>query len=401
MTTISRIPPTVLLAVAILVPLQAAGDDWPNFRGPNHDGISAETGFTTAWTTAIPLVWEREIGDAFSSFACVGDKVYTCGAEDGQQVIFCLNADNGEVVWKLPFEKRYRDPQGGDGTRATPTVSEGRVYILGGHGRLLCLSADKGKIIWEKKFKHKPQWGYSGSVLIEGNMAVVSPGDNHGSLIAYDKKTGKEIWKSGDDPPGYATPYPFTFNGKRYIVGFMAKSAVIVEAGTGRQVWRTKWKTAYDINAADPIYHDGHLFLSSGYQTGSALFKLAVAGDKLTAKEVWRGKTLMNKFQTPILHDGKLYGSDQKALSCVDFLTGEQMWRKNRVKHGTLILADGHLLLLTERGELQIAPADPSAFEPVTTAEILSGRCWTVSVLHDGRLYARNLKRVVCFDLKP
>ena len=109
----------------------------------------------------------------------------------------------------------------------------------------------------------------------------------------------------------------------------------------------------------------------------------------------------MNKFQTPILHEGKLYSSDQKALSCVDFMTGKQLWRKLRIKHGTLIAADGHLLLLTERGELQIAPIDPSAFEPVTTAEILSGRCWTVSVLHDGRLYARNLKRVVCFDLKP
>ena len=401
MRHLSRIPLAILLAAILVSPVGAAADDWPNFRGPNHDGISPETGFVKAWNSPIPLLWEREVGDAFSSFACVGDKVYTCGAENEQQVVFCLKADNGDVVWKTAFEKRYRDAQGGNGTRATPTVDDGRVYVLGGHGRLVCLSADSGKVIWDTKYEHKPTWGYSGSVLIEGDMAIASGGKSHGSLAAYDKKTGKRIWKSGNDQAGYATPYPFTFAGKRYIVGFMAKSVVIVEAASGNEVCRIGWKTSYDVNAADPIYHDGYLFLSSGYRTGCGLFKLNASGGKLTAKEVWRGKVPMNKFQTPILHEGKLYSRDQKALSCVDFMTGKQLWRKLRIKHGTLIAADGHLLLLTERGELQIAPIDPSAFEPVTTAEILSGRCWTVPVLHNGRLYARNLKRVVCFDLTP
>jgi outer membrane protein assembly factor BamB len=379
----------------------AVAEDWPCFRGTNHDGISKESGFVKNWDKPVPMLWDREIGSGFSSFAVVDKRVYTCGEEEGQQVIFCLNADSGEVVWKLPFEKKYGDPQGGDGTRATPAVDDGRVYIVGGHGRMLCLDAKDGKIQWEKQFDSPPQWGYSGSVLIDGDMAIVSPGKSQGALVALDKKSGKEIWKCGDDPPGYATPYPFDFEGTRYIVGFMGDSAIIAEAGTGKQVMRTGWQTDWQVNAASPIYHDGHLFLTSGYQTGCALLKLTKSGDKLNHEEVWRSKVLMNKFQSPILHNGFLYSSDQKALVCAEFMTGREAWREHRLKHGTLIIADGSLLLLTEGGELQIAPADPSTYEPVTRANLLSGRCWTVSVLSDGKLYVRNLTRVACFDLKP
>lgn len=388
----------VALAVA------TADADWPNFRGPNHDGISSEKGLRTTWSGAIPLKWERTIGSAFSSFACVGDHVYTCGTSDKQQVLYCLNAETGAVVWQKPFEKEFRDPQGGDGTRATPTVHGGRVYILGGHGLLLCADAATGKEIWSKRFAYQPQWGYSGSVLIEGDLAIASAGNDAGALVAFDKKTGKDIWKCGDDPAGYGTPYPFTFNGRRYVVGFMGKTAIIAEVKTGKLVWRIPWKTDYDVNAASPIFHNGYLFLSSGYRTGSALLKLGAGGDKLSSQTVWKSNVLMNKFQSCILHEGKLYSSDQNALVCVDFMTGKEIWRQARLddrlaKFGTLVLAQDHLLLLTQEGKLKIARASPEGFRPTTTADILNGRCWTVPVLHRGRLYARNLKRVVCFDL--
>lgn len=374
--------------------------DWPNFRGSNHDGISGERGLKTAWAEPIPLVWERVVGSAYSSFACVADRVYTCGTKDNKQVLFCLDADSGDVVWETPIEKEYRDEQG-DGTRATPTVHEDRIYILGAHGRLLCVNARDGSEVWSRQFHHKPQWGYSGSVLIESDKAVVSAGADQGALAAFDKRTGEPVWTCGDDPAGYATPYPFTFNDRRYIVGFTAVSAIIADATTGAQVWRTSWKTSWDVNAASPIFHDGYLFLTSGYRTGCALLKLSRDDDKLTAATVWRSKVLTNKFQSCILHDGNLYASDQKALKCVDFMTGEEHWRINRVKHGTLVLADDHLYLLTQDGRLQIARASPEGFTPLTSAEVLTGRCWTVPVLHHGRLYARNLERVVCFNLRP
>jgi outer membrane protein assembly factor BamB len=208
------------------------------------------------------------------------------------------------------------------------------------------------------------------------------------------------VWTCGDDIAGYATPYPFTFEDTRYVVGFAGTSAIIAEAQTGRLVWQTPWKTDWDVNAATPIYHDGHLFLTSGYKTGSALFKLRKDGDKLAADQVWKTDAMRCKFQTPVLWKGNLYGSDQRSLLCVDFMTGEKRWEQRRVRHGTVVLADGHLLLLTEDGQFQIAKASPTGFEPLGTAEALSDRCWTVPVLHRGRLYARNLSRAVCFDLR-
>lgn len=390
----------VVLAVASLACPEARAD-WPNFRGPKHDGISDEKGLRTVWTEPIPLLWEKSVGSAYSSFACVGNRVYTCGTADKRQVLYCLEADTGNVVWNNAFAEEYRDSQG-DGTRATPTVDDGRVYILGALGRLLCADANTGKEIWSRQFHHKPKWGYSGSVLIEGDLAIASGGKDDGALIALNKKTGKPVWVSGDDPAGYATPYPFTFNDRRYVVGFMSNSAIIADVKTGKQVWRMPWKTDWDVNAASPLYHDGHLFLTSGYKTGCALLKLKPDGDNLATETVWKNKVLLNKFQSCILHEGKLYAGDQQALKCVDFKTGQESWRVRRIKHGTLVLADDHLFLLTEKGKLQIGKVSPEGFSALTSAQILDGRCWAVPVLHRGRLYARNLdQRVVCYNLRP
>ena len=212
--------------------------------------------------------------------------------------------------------------------------------------------------------------------------------------------TGEVKWRCGDDIAGYATPYPFTFENKRYVVGFTGTSVIIAEVDTGNLVWQQSWKTDWNVNASAPIFHDGHLFLSSGYDTGATLFKLHKDGAKLQADRVWKSKVLLNKFQSCILHEGKLYTSDQKALSCVDFLTGKEIWRLHRLKHGTLILAGKYLLVLTEKGELQIAEATLEGYAPLTSSYILRGRSWTVPVLHRGKLYARSLQQTVCLDLK-
>lgn len=393
------------ICLAVLTISMTAGTalaDWPNFRGPNHDGKSDETNFQKEWAESIPLVWERNVGSAFSSFACVGDRVFTCGTADGKQTILCMNALTGEVIWQQPMEEEYVERMGGDGPRATPTVHDGKVYILGALGTFMCLADDDGKIIWKHKFNAPPQWGYSASVLIEGDLAVTTGGKDEGSLVAFKRDTGDIVWKAGDDVAGYATPYPFEINGRRYIVGFTGEAAIIVESLTGKIVWRELWKTDWKVNAAAPIYHDGYLFLSSGYSTGCALYKLTSKPDgTFEGEQVWRSKVLRNKFQSCILHEGNLYTSDQRAMSCVDFLTGELRWQRRREKHGTLILADGFLIYLSDDGELQIGKASPSGFDPVTTAELLSGRCWVVPVLHKGRLYARNMERVACFDLRP
>lgn len=395
-----------MFATAWVSAVGAFAADWPNWRGPNHDGISPEKGFRTTWTEPPKILWRAPIGSGFSSFASVGDRVFTAGTKDGQQALFCLDAVTGREIWSLPFEKQRKDGQGGDGPRATPTVHDGRVYMQGGHGLLLCVSAQDGKEIWRKQFSDEPQWGYAGSVLIEGDMAVACGGGKDGSLVAFDRKTGDVIWKCAEDKVGYATPYPFTFNGKRYIVGFLARQAIVAEAKTGREVWREPWETEWKVNAPTPIFHDGYLFLSSGYSTGCALYKLSARGDGLTGEKVWGiSKVLMSRFQTCVLRDGVLYGSDQsRAFKCVEFLTGKELWHEDGYANATVLLADGHLVVLKDRGKLVIAPVSSKGFKPTGEAEILAGgpkrnQCWTIPTLCNGKLFARNLKEAVCVDL--
>lgn len=389
---------TVGLLAGFFAANGAAGDDWPNFRGPRYDGISREKGFITSWDGSPRKLWEQPLGEAYSSFACVGNRVYTCGTQERKQVLFCLDAENGDIVWSRAIEDEYRDSMG-SGTRATPAVNDGRVYILGAKGRLLCCDAKTGSEVWSQTFRNAPQWGYSGSVLVEGERAIFSPGIGDGALRAVDKKSGKLIWKCGDDGAGYATPYPFEFGGKRYVCGFAANSAIVAEASTGREALSIPWQTDWKVNAASPIFQDGQLLLSSGYQTGAGLFRLRVKGGKLAADKVWKNKNMLTKFQSPVLWEGHLYVSDEKALKCVDFATGESRWEKKRVANGTIILADGQMILMTEKGTLQIGKAGTQEFQPTAEAQIL-GKCWTAPVLHEGRLYVRDMDKAVCLDLR-
>lgn len=397
---ITRSIETIFITACLLeTSLVSLAGDWPNFRGPNHDGISSEKGLRTDWKSAPKHLWEREIGPAYSSFACVGDRVYTCGTADGKQVLMCLDADTGKVDWSHPFEKEYRDSMG-DGTRATPTVDDGRVYIVGGHGAVVCCDAKSGSEIWSHEFKHTPQWGYSGSVLIDGDLAIFSAGGSDGATRAVNKKSGKKVWTCDNDEPGYATPLPFEMGGRKYLCAFTANRATLIDIAAGRPVGKIPWETDWKVNAAAPIYHDGYLFLNSGYHTGCALYKLTAKDGQIDAQEVWKSKVFLNKFQSAILTGGNLYASDEKAFKCVDFLTGKERWKQNRTANGTLVLTDGKLFLLTEGGELRVGKPDASGFTPTATARILEGKCWTAPVVANGRLYARNMEKAVCIDLR-
>lgn len=391
------------LALWTLAALTAVAADWPNYRGPSYDGVSAEKNVRSDWSKPPKTLWQREIGSAFSAFAVVGGKAYTCGTKDKQQVLFCLDANKGDVVWEAVIEPEFPEKSGGDGARATPTVDDGRVYIQGALGRLVCYEAANGKPVWDRTLKHKPRWGYSGSVLIEGDLAIVPAGADEGAFLALDKKTGKEVWKCGDDPAGYATAYPITFDGKRYIVGFTGKSVIIADAKTGRLAWRTEWKTDWDVNAASPIFHDGYLYLGSGYKHGAMVYKLGAKGDELTAEKVWpddAAKVLLTKFEPCVLHQGYLYVGDQNDLKCVEFMTGKEQWKQRGMANATVVLADGWLIVLSEDGKLMFAKPDPKEFKPVGETQILSGRCWTVPTLANGKLYLRDFEKAVCVDLK-
>ena len=406
-----------LLAVISPVAHLHAGD-WPNLRGPRYDGVAPPTSFLKNWPKdGPPKMWSREIGPGFSSVAIVGARLYTGGTKEKQQTVVCLDAFTGEVIWERPFEPEMTDPDPNlHGPRATPTVDGDRVYMMGSHFRVFCFDAKTGATVWEHELQGKPHWGYAGSVLIDGDLAILAAGGKDGALRAVDQKTGKLVWTCGDDPAAYATPYPFDFEGRRYICGFMAETIVIAERDSGRLVLRLPWPSHSGVNVAGPIFHDGRLLISSGYGYGAALFKLRKDGDALAADEIWKTLKLRNKFQTPILVDGKIYTSDETGLKCVDFETGKVEWFKRRIIHGPMLAVGDYLFLLRETGELQLAEASPGGFEPIASARIFEGntrtlwqtvtkqrqgeRCWTVPVFLDGLLYARDHTTVVCLDLR-
>ncbi|MCG8407441.1 MAG: PQQ-like beta-propeller repeat protein [Phycisphaerales bacterium] len=392
----------VVLSVVLILACPSYGEDWPNWRGPTYNGHSSEKGFKTNWDGDLETVWEHPIGAGYSGIVIAKGRAYTCGQPGKKQVLYCFDADSGKVIWEKAFEPRYRNHVW-NGPRTTPTVHKGRVYILGAKGKLACFDATDGEEKWSRNFDHVPQWGYSGSVLIQGKLALVTAGGQYGGLRALNRKTGKELWKCGTDgDSGYSTPYPFEFEGTKYVCGFLGKSVSIADLKTGKEVLSMPWETEWKVNAATPIYHDGYLFLSSGYQTGCAVYKLSKSGKALKATQVWRSKKMRNKFQTPVLHDGYLYSFDQKGFKCLDFMTGDVRWshRGGEHAHGSVILANDHLVALTQDGLLRIGKASPESFHAVGEAQILTGQCWTVPTLSDGRIYARNHKKIVCIDLR-
>jgi outer membrane protein assembly factor BamB len=384
----------------------AAGPAWPIFRGPDRNGITAETGWKADLVGgSSKQLWKASVGFGFSSLAVAGGRAFTMGNAGDTDTVFCFDAETGKEVWKhsyaCPRDPKYYDE---GGTSATPTIDGSRVYTISKSGHLFCLDAATGKEIWKRSVQQDPgakppEWGFAGSPFVDGKRLILNVG---AAGLCLDKETGATIWQSANTPPGYSTPVPFEMGGKRGIALFVQKSVVAVDPVSGKPLWDFPWKTSYDANIADPIVSGNEVFISSGYGTGCAL--LRVEGGK--ASEVWRNKSMRNHFSSCVLWQGSLYGVDndtgkKNEIKCLDWKTGEVRWAQAGLGCGSLIVADGKLVILGEKGELVVAEASPSAWKELGRAQILSGRCWSHPVLVGGRLYARSGKGdVVCVDLR-
>jgi outer membrane protein assembly factor BamB len=389
----------------ILSPLIILADDWPNWRGPKHNGISTEKGWSDAWPKeGPPIAWKAKVGIGFSSFAVVDGRVFTTGHAEGQDTVFCLDADTGKVVWKHSYPAELGDKYFEGGTSGTPTVAGDRVFTLSRWGDAFCFDAATGKVIWSKNVQKEtdapiPGWGFSGSPIVHENLVLLNVGE---AGLALGKATGKIVWESADKDAGYSTPLPIQRDGQWLALVSSGQAYIAVNPATGKEAWRYRWLTEYGVNASDPILDGDRLFISTGYGKGSILLKLG-AGEP---EQVWKNKALRTQMNPAVLLDGYLYGVDgdttaKGALKCVEFATGTQKWSQPGVGSGALIVADGKLIVLTDRGELQVVPASPDGFKPTSRAQVLGGKCWTVPVLANGRIYARNARGdVVCVDVR-
>ena len=386
----------VLIAVTSFPSLAA---DWAQWRGPDQNGISKETGWSATWPAAGPKqLWKAQVGVGYSAFSVSNGRAYTTGNDKDTETIFCFNADTGEVIWKHSFDSKLDAKYYDGGTSATPTVDDGRVFTISKRGFIHCLDAAKGTIIWKKNLAEElkaemPTWGFAGSITIIGDRALVNVGT---AGTALDKKTGNVLWTSGKDVSGYSTPLIFDANGERAAMFMIKQSVVAVKVADGKELWRAPWVTQYDVNAPDPILVGKKVFVSSGYNHGAGVFDVSTQ----PAKEIWNNKNMLNHMASCILWQGHLYGVDENQLRCIVFETGEVKWTDKVSGKGSLMLADGKLIVLTERGELLVANPSPDGFKPISRAQVLGGKCWTAPVLANGKIYCRNATgQAVCLDV--
>ena len=370
----------------------AQAADWPQWRGPNNDGISNETGWSTQWGEGGPKqLFKLNVGIGCSSVAVSKGRLYTMGNTNNTDTVWCIDAATGKEVWKQSYPCPL-DPnmfEGGPG--ATPTVDGDRVYTLSRSGDLHCLDAASGKVVWRKHLVNDlggkpPKWGYAGSPLVLGKWVIVDAGAPGAATVAFDKATGGIVWKNGDEEAAYSSPLAFESGGKKYLAVFDAFGLVIREADGGNTAAKQEWKTNYDINAATPIVSGDKVFVASGYGKGGAQFQFA--GSEL--KYVWQTKKMRNQLSTSVLWRGYLYGFDESKLNCLDFANGDVKWTKDDLGKGSLMLADGKLIIQSEKGDIVIAAAAPDGFKELARAKVLDQRCWVVPVLANGRIYCKN-----------
>jgi outer membrane protein assembly factor BamB len=402
LATLAMLSGVAILALAAV----AAAGDWPQFRGPHRDGVSPEAHLLRTWPAGGPRrLWQVPIGEGYSHLTVAGGRVYTLYGANAAEYLAAYDAGSGHPLWVARIDSELINDQG-NGPRSTPTFDAGTLYVQSAQGQLYAVSAANGKVLWHHDLQREfgaavPTWGSASSPLVEGDLLLVAVGGTGGhAAMAFDKHGGRVVWAALDDKPGYASPIAITAAGARQAIFFTGGSIAGLAAADGRLLWRIPWQTAYDVNAATPLFvAPDELFVSSGYDTGSALFRLRGDARHVTVEPVWKSRVLKNQFSSTVLAGDYLYGFDNGTFKCVNARTGEERWKHRGLGHGSVILADGLLLVLSESGRLALVEATPEDYRERAGFQALSGRCWTGPSLADGKLFLRNGEAMEAFDL--
>jgi outer membrane protein assembly factor BamB len=404
--------------------LAAGAADWPQWRGPQRDGISQETGLLKEWPQGGPkLLWQvSDAGGGYSTPAVVGERLYLLGNTGmADEFVQARAVPDGKPVWSTRIGKvgPNQGPQY-PGARSTPTVDGERLYALGSDGDLACLDTATGKPRWHKSlrsdFGGQPgQWAYAESPLIDGDVLVCTPGGDKATLVALNKTTGDLIWKCavpGGDKAAYASAIVVEAGGRKQYVQFLGRGVVGVDAKTGQFLWRYDQTGKGPANIPTPVAHDGAVFSSGGSLSGfGALVRLKAGGDGVTAEQVYYERGLPTSIGGAVLVNGYLYGTTDRDLVCAEFATGKVRWKNKCVGPGAVCYADGRLYVHGELGEVAMVEATPEAyrekgrFTPPGQPKHAAGRglperAWTYPVVANGRFYVRDLDVLWCYDVK-
>jgi outer membrane protein assembly factor BamB len=410
-----------------LLPATLLAGDWPQYRGPAGDGVSSEN-LGKLWKGAPPKVaWKAPSEGGFSSFSVAGGRAFTLSLKEFegavQESLVALDAKTGKEVWAAPLNfAKYApsggdagapDNKGGDGPRSTPAVIGDRVYTLSSQLSLRCFDASNGKVVWTRDLLQEHhgkniQWQNAASPFIEGGLIYVGGGGQGESLLAINPKDGAVVWKAFDETITHATPVAATILGQRQVIFFLQSGLLAVEPKTGKELWRYSFPFKIST-AASPVVFQDIVYCSAGYGVGAGAVKIAKAGNKLTATEIYRmpgNNPLANHWSTPVVKDGFMYGMFQfkeygnGPVKCVDIRTGDVKWEQAGFGPGHVILAGDQVLALSDKGELVVIAAEPSGYQELARADVLEGKCWTTPALADGRIYVRSTKEAACVEAK-
>jgi len=389
------------IPAAAFVAANLTAGDWPQWRGPDRNGISTEK-ISAVWPADGPRVlWRASVGTGFSSLSVSQGRVYTMGNTSNQDTIWCFDASTGKRLWHHSYAAQLGPQWYEGGPGSTPTVDGGGIFTISKWGDVFCLDAARGAVLWQRDLRQdgvKPnRWGFAGSPLIRGNAVILNAGS---AGIALDRETGRVVWSTGPNVAGYASPTSFDFGGTASVLIFAAKHLVALDPQNGRELWRQPWETAWDTNNTDPLTYDERIFISS-FSRGCGL--LSVQNGKPSL--IYTNGLMHSHLSPGVVLGEYLYAFNGEAkqetdLCCLHLPTGELKWSRKNPAFGSLLLADGKLIVLSDKGELLLAEASPAAFTPLARAKVLSGVCWTPPALADGRLYVRNAKgELRCLEL--
>jgi outer membrane protein assembly factor BamB len=397
---------------------QGWSSDWPQLLGPTRNGVYAGNDLVETWPKEGPrTVWQKNIGHGFSGPAVAQRKLILFHRLDDKETVDCLDARDGKPLWSFAYPTAYHDDFGfDDGPRATPSIAGGRVFTFGAEGMLHCLDFEKGVKIWSVNAKSefaapKGFFGIACSPLVEGDEVLLNIGGADGAgIVAFDAATGKVRWKASQDEASYSSPAAATIHGRRYGLFFTRNGLVAVNPADGKIQFQYPWKPPEfaSVSTATPLVDDDLIFISASYGTGAILLRVKDNG----VEKVWSAdRVLSNHYATSVLRDDFLYGIDGRtdpgfrpgpSLRCVELKTGKIRWKDDTVGAATVTLAGDQLLLVTERGELIRAAANPDGFKPNARAEVLPNHVRAYPALADGFLYARSQNKLFCLDLgKP
>jgi outer membrane protein assembly factor BamB len=396
----------LLLLIATPALPDPASAGWYQFRGPSRDGHSHEAGLVRAWPAAGPVeIWRRPLGPGFSGIAIVGDRAFTMDSDPQQEYAVCLDKGSGTERWRVPVGAVFTDPYG-NGPRSTPTVDGALVYVVGSRGRLLALRAETGETVFQVDFAAAfgsplPRWAFATSALVEGDLLIVEVGGTGARAVAaLDKRTGATRWTAVEDELAYSSPVALDLLGRRQLV-FLTKRQLFALSPEGEQLWSTPFCPDHEITPASPLLVAPDLLMvSSSYDVGAKVVRVSRSSERFTVETAWEGKQMRNHFNSSVAVNGHVYGFDTETLRCLDGATGKERWAKRGLGKGSLIVADGKLITLGERGRLVLLEATPERYHELSAHQVLQGRCWTQPALWQGRLYLRNQEEIVALDLR-